>query len=284
MAACGGPQVPEHNGYKVKQPWKKAKQVKLDDKGEAKLEGDLSYPAQKRAAWYSIDLPVGGQLDFKLEITPPGDAVNEDFDLGFQVLDPHNRSIAKSDLEDGGDAKELSKSKSLVDLMPGHYFVHLYLQSRLDTCEYVLRVAFKAAPPAEIKNDFPSQVQFVGPLAQVPLTDDTPKTYKPPVVATKPVKPTHTQPVKPKDPPPPVAPTTLEARIIGMNVNGGGTQIVVSRGTTSGAKAGMAGQVVGVPSSGFTLEGCTDRTCTATLKIGPDVIKGASKVVLSASP
>ena len=104
MTACGGPQIPTHNGYKAKEakPWKKPKVLKLDDKKEAKVEGDVSYPDMRRARWFEVNLPANGELSIALEITPPGDAVNEEFDLGMEVLDPSFRVISKSELESGG--------------------------------------------------------------------------------------------------------------------------------------------------------------------------------------
>ena len=42
LAACGGTQIPQHNGYKANaKPWKKFKTLKFDEKGEAKADGDL---------------------------------------------------------------------------------------------------------------------------------------------------------------------------------------------------------------------------------------------------
>jgi hypothetical protein len=73
LAACGGPQIPAHNGYKPKEakPWQKAKTLKFDDKLEAKTDGDLSYPDMRRAHWYQLTLPSNGQLQLQLEVTPP---------------------------------------------------------------------------------------------------------------------------------------------------------------------------------------------------------------------
>jgi hypothetical protein len=60
--------------------------------------------------------------------------------VGFEVLDPGNRVIARSDLQEGDDVGEIQKSKSLLDLEPGRYLVHLYLQGRMDSADYLLRV------------------------------------------------------------------------------------------------------------------------------------------------
>lgn len=267
-----------HSGYKGKkpQPWKKAKTLKFDDKNEAKVEGDLSYPDMKRAAWFVADLTQPGQLDVRLEITPPGDGVNDEFDLGFEVMDPGFRTIAKSDLEEG-DAGDLTKQKSLLDLEPGKYYVHLYLQGRLDTADYVLRATFK--PMSTVgKSDFPAQVAFVPNLPMVPLQDDTPKSYKPTTATVVTVK---KGPKKePKKEEPKKEEASLNARIIGMSVVSGGTQITVGRGTSGGAAVGMKGKIVGVASGSFTLAACNERTCTATVAATPDQIKGSGSVVL----
>jgi len=281
VAGCGGAEIPRHNGYKggsKAKPWKKAKTLKFDEKSEAKAEGDLSYPEQRRAAWFVVDLTQPGQLDLKLEIVPPGEGTNEDFDLGFEVLDPGNRSIARSDLQEGEDAGEIQKSKSLLDLEPGRYMIHLYLQGRMDAADYVLRATFKPLNTVG-KSDFPAQVAFPGALPMVPLQDDTPKNYKPtPTTTVVTVKKGPPKPKVEKEPPPP---TTLNARIIGMQVVGASTQITIGRGTSAGAVVGMKGKIVGVPTGSFTLAACNERTCTATVSATPDQIKSAGSVVLT---
>jgi hypothetical protein len=208
---------------------------------------------------------------------PPGEGTNEDFDLGFEVLDPGFRVIARSDLQEGDDVGEIQKSKNLLDLEPGRYLVHLYLQGRMDSADYVLRAVFK--PMSTVgKSDFPAQVAFPDPLPMVPLQDDTPKTYKPPAPTVVVVK--RKKPDRPKEAAPPPA-TTMNARIIGMQVVGGGTQITIARGTSGGAAVGMKGKIVGVPTGSFSLAACNERTCTATVSATPDQIKGSGNVVLT---
>src|SRR6185295_3515340 len=172
---------PAHNGYKPKEtkPWKKPRTIKFDDKKEAKGEAEVSYPDMRRAKWFQVELPSNGQLALTLEITPPGDAVNDDFDLGMEVFDPSFRVISKSDLEDE-DAHELNKKKTLVDLPPGKYLIHIYLEGRMDTADFVLHASWKSTAAAEAKTNFPADVLFVPTLAMVPLQDDTPRNYKPP--------------------------------------------------------------------------------------------------------
>ena len=280
LAACGA-QIPQHNGYKATttKPWKKFKTLKFDDKGEGKADGDLSYPARHRADWYAVDLATASNLSLRVEITPPGDAVNDDFDLGFEVLDPGNRPVLRKDLDEGDSQHDLNKTAELKDLAPGHYLIHLYLQGRLDTTEYTLHATIKAAASAEYKSDFPALVAFVGPLPMVPVTDDTPKNYHPPTTTPVVVVKSHHPGPKPPPLPPPV--TTVSARIIGVAVGSNGTTITVARGTASGAHDGQTGKVNGVPNGSFTLANCNERACTATLMgVTPDQIKGSGQVTL----
>jgi hypothetical protein len=282
-SACAGQQIPTHNGYKggdKAKPWKKAKTLKFDDENEAKAEGTLSYPDMKRAAWFGADLKSAGQLDLKLEITPPGEAVNEDFDLGFEVLDPGNRVIARSDLTEGEDTYEFQKSKTLLDLEPGKYLIHLYLQSRLDSADYELRAVFK--PMASVgKSDFPAQVAFLPTLPMVPLTDDTPRSYRPPSATVVTVRRKKRGPKTPPPTPTPAAAAPKSARIINLQVVSGGTQITIGIGTSGGVSAGMNGKINNVASGAFTIGACNERTCTATVKATPDQIKGGGSVTIT---
>jgi hypothetical protein len=277
LGACGGPKVPIHSGYKSDKakPWKKPKVLAFDDKNEAKADGDLSYRDYKRARWYEVDLPANGELTLKLEVTPPGDAVNEDFDLAIEVLDPGFRVVSKSDKEES-DAGELAKTKTLVDLAPGKYLIHIYLQGRMDTAEFNLRALFKRTAPAEVKTSFPSEVEFVPALAMVPPKDDTPVTYKPPkVVVTTTVK--GPRPPPKKDDPKPVV-EALTARITAINVVNNKTQITIGRGTANDAKDGMKVQLKGL--GAFPLQECTDRRCKAVVSATPEQVRSAGENVV----
>jgi hypothetical protein len=279
LMACGGPQIPTHNGYKPKEakPWKKPKPLKFDAKMEAKADGDVSYPDMRRARWYQVELPANGQLSLALEVTPPGDAVNDDFDLGMEVFDPSSRVVSKADLEDE-DAHELNKKRTLVDLPAGKYLIHLYLQGRMDTADFVLHASFKSTVAAEAKSNFPVDVPFVPTLAMVPIQDDTPRNYKPPTNAV--VKVIHTgahRPLPATPAPAPVA-ATVSARIIAVQVVAGGTLITVGRGKSSGASDGMKAKINGI-SGTFPIGNCNDRTCSATVAATPDQIKNSNGTV-----
>ncbi|CAN5686116.1 hypothetical protein BH11MYX3_BH11MYX3_34860 [soil metagenome] len=283
LGACGGPQIPQHSGYKTDKvkPWKKPKAIALDDKLEGKAEGELQYSDFRRAKWFSIDVPGNGELSLRLEITPPGDEANEDFDLAMEVLDPGYRVISKSDLEEE-DAHELNKTRTLYDLAPGKYLIHLYLQGRKDSADFVLRAAFKRTAAAEVKSDFPAKVAFLGPLPLVPINDDTPKSYKPQTEAVVKIKRGGPRPppvVKVEKPGP--APTAKSARVIGLSVVSGGTLITVGIGTAQEVAVGWKGKIQGV-AGGFVLSDCGERTCKATVTATPDQIKaGGGNVTLS---
>jgi hypothetical protein len=278
LCACGGVKVPKHSGYKSEKakPWKKPKVLTWDEKLEAKTEGDLEYKDYRRARWFAVDLPAQGEVTLRLEITPPGDQTNEDFDLGLEVLDPGFRVVSKSDLEDD-EAGELTKTKTLFDLNPGRYYIHLYLQGRLDSADYIIRLSYKRTAPAEVKSNFPAEVAFVPALAMVPLQDDTPKGWRPeaPPKVVKIIKGPRQPKVVKEDP----KPASLQGRIIGVSIVSGGTQITVGKGTATGAAVGMKGKINGLATGSFTLSSCNERTCLAVVPVTPDQIKGAGGTV-----
>lgn len=282
LAACGGQQIPQHSGYKSDKatPWKKAKALTLDEKGEGKASDDLSYPAMKRARWYAVTLPAPGELAVRLEVTPPGD--NDDFDLAMEVLDPSNRVLAKADAEEE-DAHEIQKSRTLKDLPAGRYLVHLYLGGRLDTADFTVRVAYKPSGPADLKTDFPAQVAFLPALPTVPVADDTPPSKYPKVDKPQPPRRGHGDPAprpeKPADKPPEKAAAAMSARVIGVTVAGGGAQVTLNVGTNAGAKEGMKLTLKGVADV-FQVGSCKPSTCSAVLAgVTPDMIARAGGTV-----
>jgi hypothetical protein len=278
-AACGGPKIPAHSGYKSEKakPWKKPKTLTWDENMETKTGGDLSYADYRRARWYAIEVPAAGELELKLEITPPGDAVNDDFDFAMEVLDPGFRVISKADMEEE-DVGELSKTRTLYDLQPGTYLVHLYLQGRLDFADFELSGSFKRAGSAEVPSDFPAQVAFLPALPMVPLTDDTPARYRPPQTTVVTIKKGPRRPPPPKPEAPPA--TTKTGRIIGVSVSGGGTQVTLGIGTAQGVASGWKAKIAGV--QGTSTVTCDERRCTATVSATPDQVKaGGGTATLS---
>ena len=276
---CGGKQIPVHSGYKSDKakPWKKPKVLTLDDKSEAKSEGDLSYADYRRAKWFQVTLPSHGELTVKVEITPPGEAANDDFDLGLDILDPGFRVIGQSNLETE-DPGELTKVKTLYDLEPGKYLIHLYLQNRMDTADFLVRVTFRPTKSPESHSDFPSRVAELPPLATIPITDDAPKGKTPPPVTIGP-----RTPRPPRPPPPPVGQpkppaTVLSARIVGVSVVAGGTRITIGRGTSTGAQSGMKARLSGLGE--YAIQ-CNETSCYAVITgKSPDQLSSLSSVTL----
>lgn len=286
VLGCGGPQIPQHNGYKSEKvkPWKNAKKLSWDEKNEAKAEGDLSYSEMRRAKWYLLDLPSSGELTLKLEITPPGDSVNEDFDMAMEILDPGNRVISKADSEEE-DVGELTKTRTLYDLPAGKYLLHLYLQGRTDSGDFSVRASYKSSGAGpERSSDFPMQVAFTPPLPAVPIKDDTPIGWKPPTTEKVVIKKGPRGPSGPpteKKPPPPPAGTEKTARIINISVSGTTATITIGIGTDFGVAAGWKGKIAGVNGT-FSVGACNARTCTASVSATPDQIKaGGSNVTLT---
>ncbi len=284
LAACGGPQIPQHNGYKSEKvkPWKSAKKLNWNDRNETKADGSLSYPDQRRARWYILDLPAPGELTLKLEVTPPGDSVNEDFDMAMEILDPGNRVISKADAEEE-DVGELTKTRTLYDLPAGKYLLHLYLQGRMDSGDFEIDASYKpSGQGSEYKSDFPAQVAFIPPLPTVPLQDDTPKSYRPPTTEKVVIR-KHRGPREPKvekKPDPPTG-TPKTARILNIAVSGSTATITIGIGTDFGVAAGWKAKIAGVTGV-FSVGACNPRTCTATVTATPDQIKaGGSSVTLT---
>jgi hypothetical protein len=267
---CGGADIPMHSGYKNDKlkPWKKPKVIPLDEKGEGKVDGELNYAEYKRAKWYAVDLPADGELDVNIEISPPGDAADEDFDLAMEVLDPNFQVISKADLDEE-DAHEVIKNRALYDLAPGRYLIHLYLQRRIDTAEYDLKVHYIAQARA-FESDFPAQVQFPPRLATVPPLDDTPADQIR-IAKKNTVKRTGKGRTKEPKPPPEDKGQKISAHVINVAVSGSESVITIDRGTNQGVSDGMKAYVKGVP-GGVTLNSCGERNCKAKVNATPDQI------------
>jgi hypothetical protein len=277
-AACGGADIPSHSGYKNDKlkPWKKPKLIPFDEKGEGKADGDLSYAEYRRAKWYAVDLPSDGQLDVAVEISPGGEA-DDEFDLAMEILDPNFVVISKADLDEE-DAHEVLKARSLYELSPGRYLIHLYLERRIDTAEFDLKVKF--LPQAkEYESTFPAQVAFLPRLPVVPLLDDTPadqiaRKKNPEIGRTGRKRPPKTTATKPD--------TTkkIAAQVVNVVVSGSDSVITVNRGTSQGVEDGMKGYVTGVKEGGFTVTSCTERNCKGKVKATPDQISKSGKVLI----
>jgi hypothetical protein len=274
LVACGGPKYPMHSGYHKnnKTPWTHAKVIQLDARLEGKTEGTLDYRDYKRAAWYAVRLPGDGDLGVNLEVFPPGD---DKFDLAMEVLSPSFQVISKSD-QSSQDAFDVKKSKSLIELKRGVYLVHVYLENRLDQCDFDLGIKFTPRKLAG-EDTFPQQVAFVPDLPVVPIQDDTPIT-----------KPTHHGHhghhtgghSPPPPPPPPPGGLPVAGRVINVQVAGNATQIIFNKGIADGLHDGAKGQVSGIKNGAFEAFGCGQRTCKGRVKATIDEVNRSGKVVV----
>jgi hypothetical protein len=283
LVGCGGVPIPTHAGYKSKnaEPWKKPKEIKLDANNVGKADGDLDYKEFRRAKWYVVNIPRDGDLSVNLEVTPPGE---DKFDLAMEVLDSNWNVLTKSDKDDD-DGFELKKAKNLIELRPGAYYIHLYLEGRLDTAEYELQVKYAPGSPAIDPNDnFPHEVAFVPDLPVVPLQDDTP--------VTKPTgggghgghggggggghTTTTTTTTTTTGGGPPVA-----ARIVDVRIGGSGTQITINKGTDAGLKDGSKGSIDGVKGGSFEAFGCSPTRCKGNVSASVDEVNRSGKATVN---
>jgi hypothetical protein len=278
--ACGGPQVPDHDGYRnpKQTPWSKPKVLTLDSHFEAEADDAVSYPRQQRSRWFAVDLPGDGELDVRLSLVTLGQQARE-IDLAFEVLDERFRVMTRADSEED-DAGDTHKTRTLYELAQGRYFVHVYAQERLDAAEFTLRVKYRrGSVDRPYESNFPADVAFVDPLPVVPLFDDAPPPT--PKRTTRPTRPT--QPKKE----PTEAPTGVQGRIVRAVAAAGGTNIIINRGINHGVDKGWRGSVVNaggtaIANGSFTITSASANESQAQVRATPDAVSSAGRVRLRA--
>lgn len=249
--ACGGPDVPEHNGYQSAKarPWRKPTPLRLDEKSEVEVDDSVSYPKRQRARWYAVDVPSFGAVEVQVTVAELSD--DRDVDLAFEVLDEGYRIIAHAD-RTTDDAGEDQKIRRLRRLAPGRYYIHVYAQRRLDDADYTLQVRFKAQA-GRVPTNFPATVAYIAALPDVPLQDDAPP---PPAPVVKKCRGSHCKKrVARVEEPTPAK--TIRARIAGIVDSGKGVQIRINQGASQGVEVGWKGTVVsrdGKPIAGGSFE------------------------------
>ncbi len=319
---CGGPQIPKGDGYRAKdrKGWKRAKKIEFDEAGEAEVEGSLSYPRRHRARWYRCQLPGDGELTVKMDVFPIGE--REDVAFGFEVLDANynviNRvepSSAEEDEEDeviDEDADELQWTRTLYDLAAGKYYLHLYLNGRLDAADYDLQLKY-AAGTLEHQSNFPAEVPFLDPLPIVPALDDSPgidcgkcscrrdRRCRAECSKCKKGKRPHrtscsrcdcstscasrcTRKCGKAEPASPA--TAVRARITRPVASGSGTRITMNRGSANGVAVGWKGQVVDkkgkpIDNGRFTVTEVRTRESVGTVGASIDAVIAAGRVRLT---
>lgn len=283
LAACGGTDVPLHNGYKSPKatPWRKPTVLLLDDQGEAEVDDSVSYPKRLRARWFAVDLPTGGQLEVQVQTEPQGD---RDVDLAFEVLNEGYEVLVRAD-RDEEDAGEDTKSRALKGLAPGRYYIHVYAQRRRDEADFTVGVSFKPGQAAAARSNFPASVAFVGTLPDVPAVDDAPA---PAPVAHKckgPKCKKHTAPPPPTESETP-QPKAVRARVAGIvSSKSGSTEIRIDRGSAQGVAVGWKGSVESrdgkaIPGGGFEVSRVTAAESFGTVRASADSVTQAKYVRL----
>ncbi len=341
-AGCGGPAIPQHDGYpnEKSMPWKHPKRVKLGDGNEADIDGKLSYPRRHRARWYLLELPSDGELVVKMEVIPLG--TRESVNLGFEVLDANYKVIMRLDPTEDAAAKaadsdegdddgwdddddddgyevaeeataELEWERTLYELAADKYYLHVYLNGRMDETEFVMRLKFTPKSLAR-ESDFPANVAFPEPLPIVPAFDDTPAVdckdcdckkdarckeecskckrrggHRRPSFCSQcdckgPCKDRCKRKCGGESAEPSAA---VKARIIRPVAAGGGTKITMNRGTSHGVQVGWKGKVVNkagkaIDGGSFTVTKVKASECEGQVTAPPDAVINAGRAVLHA--
>ena len=275
-SACG-PAIPEHNGEKsaTATPWRKAKLLELDESFEAEVDDTVDYRNRKRARWYAVETPAYGELQVKLTASPLVLGEARDIDLAFEVLDSNFNVLTRADAEED-DAGEENKDRTLYELNEGRYFIHVYVQQRIDAAEFTVRVQFKAENK-QYESNFPARVAYVPILAAVPPVDDAP-------VAQPPRKKCRGSKCRKREPKVADKPA-VRARISGITASGSGTQIKINKGSSAGVKEGWKGSVItrsgsSIAGGGFTVKRVSSSESYATVKATPDAVTSAKYVRL----
>lgn len=250
---CGGPDVPEHSGYRSAKarPWRSPTVLKLDDSYETEVDDIVSYAKRQRSRWYAVDLPGPGDLEVQLTLAELSD--ERDVDLSLEVLGEGYRVLARADREED-DAGDDQKARTVKGVTPGRYYVHVYAPRRLDASDFTMQVRYKPRA-VDSPSNFPGSVAFVGALPDVPAQDDAP----PPAPVVKKCKgsrckkrPTRVAALDSQPPP-----RSVRARIAGIIDSGKGVQIRINQGASQGIAVGWKGSVVskdGKPIPGGSFE------------------------------
>jgi hypothetical protein len=194
--------------------------------------------------------------------------------VAFEVLDQAYTVLSKADREED-DAGADEKKRTLYELQPGRYYVHVYLHGRFDEADFTLRLAFRSA---EVAAPGVANVRFPGPLPEVGESDDAPAPAPRPKCVGK--------ACKKKDDAPAPAPAMV-GRISGIKTSGSGTAIKIDRGSSDGVAVGWRGQVTtkdgkSIPGGSFEVSRVSPRESHATVKASSDAVTAAKYVRLRA--
>jgi len=241
------------------QSYKHAKKIKLDERGEGRVKGIVTYPGGDRVDWRVVELPAAGKMRIKLKWKSPRPGL----DLAFNVYDQYLKRVRRAKPSPGKGRRV--KRVKLRRVEKGKYYIQIYAPRRIDAGEYRLRIRFKARPA---KLD-------AGPL-------DVPN---PPRLAAIPIK-YDAAPEADAPPPPDGRLPPIHARILRAQRVGKLLRLRIDRGKNVGLKPGMKGFVVrGVgntplPNGQFIIYRVRERYCLAKTRLSLTAISTNKNVLI----
>ncbi len=274
LSACGGGAGSAvKTGYAEGEttPWEHPSKLSLNDTLEASAEGELSFPKDKRARWYVVDLPAPGKITARLSLEPQA----KGSDVGMEILDAGFNVNVEGQNDD--DLGQMKKAREYKDARQGKSYIHLYTLGRNDAVAYTLRIHFDPKPQAARE----------APV-EVASADHTTFPWTVPNLPALPPVRGGGGGGKPEPPPPPPDPNAgfnlVRATIVEFSDTGNGVRIIMNKGTNASLDAGIDGDVTagGKPlqSGHFKIKSCHADECEAVVRATMDQIQANRNVVL----
>jgi hypothetical protein len=269
--------------------YKGAKKIELDEGGEAKAKGIVTYPGGDRVDWKFFEVPAEktGTVELKLRHTPPRPGL----DVAFNVFDEFGKRIGR--VKPAGSRPKRTKRDKIKDLTPGKYYVQIYAPSRMDAGTYKLTLRFKEAKkidPVDLEklaSQIPDPPTLPAPVEPVVLS---PEEIAAKAEADRVAKEAADAAAAAAAAAAASAPQPVTARIVGFQAAAGGEVIItLNRGKNNGGvDRGWSGQVLKGGPGGGPLQGGDFKVMKVTadksigkVKLTLDVIQANKTVLLS---
>ena len=269
--------VPQHSHSGKDYRRKGAKKIKLDEDGEGRAKGIVTYPGGDRVDWKQFETPEGmgdGELKIKLRWKPP----RRGLDLAFNVYDQYFHRVARAK---PSKKRRRSKSVTIDHAVPGKYYIQIYAPRRIDAGAYRVSVQYEELPATvEVKMD-PSQIPDPPKLAGVPEpVEEDPKVEDPKVEDPKVEDP------KVEDPPAD-RPKPYKTRVVGIQLAGRFVIVTLKGGTNRGISRDWTGSLLRGGSSNALTGGeleiikVTKSKTVARVKLTIDQVSANKSALLS---